>query len=281
MANNKITIFSPTEKEVIFLKAVNELINSMMNYEMMNLADAFICFSSITHQKYFNIILVDFLSCSDKRVIGEEQTYLEAITKICKNPNFNENGSVNNLTKATKDFVEWLEQEIRVETWLPTISTNVFLSIKRIEFIKICGNISKHNFSRLSFTANDLLEILARNQVNIELKDALLILNDFYERFHFDILSSCASVICEFLNNIRWGIFEYLKPEFSRSCISESSWGFPSYRYTFPKDITNEFTKNCYWDLMNDVRKIPCMPRFQVPDYIKRGIKEFFYSKTV
>jgi hypothetical protein len=32
MAKNKTTIFSPIEKEVIFLKAVNELINSMVNY---------------------------------------------------------------------------------------------------------------------------------------------------------------------------------------------------------------------------------------------------------
>src|SRR5215218_1142153 len=44
--------------------------------------------------------------------------------------------------------------------------------------------------------------------------DALLALADFYEKFHTDILNYHASTIAEFLNNIRWGIYEYLQPEF-------------------------------------------------------------------
>jgi hypothetical protein len=36
MAKNKITNLSQIEKEVIFLKAVYELINSMVNYEIMD-----------------------------------------------------------------------------------------------------------------------------------------------------------------------------------------------------------------------------------------------------
>ena len=36
MAKNKITNLSQIEKEVIFLKAVYELINSMVKYEIMD-----------------------------------------------------------------------------------------------------------------------------------------------------------------------------------------------------------------------------------------------------
>ena len=234
MAKNKIAALSQIEKEVIFLKAVYELINSMVNYEIMDLAGASVVFKSMTHQMYFNVILVDFLSRSDKRIIGEEQTYLEAVTLICKTPNFDENGSANGLTLAIKNFVEWLDQEIQVETWLPTIDTNVHLTIKRAQFIKICGNISKHNFSRLSVTANELLEILGKNKIKIELEDVLVLLKDFYEKFHFDVLSSHASIICEFLNNIRWGIYEYLKPEFDHSIVYEGG-NPPMYRFTYPK----------------------------------------------
>ena len=278
-AKNRISIFSPIETEVIFLKAVNELINSMVNYEMMDLAGGSVLFKSTTHQKYFNIILVDFLSLSDEGVTGEKQTYLEALTTICENPNFNENGSVNGLAVTTKEFADWLEHEIRVETWLPTIDTNVFLTIKRGEFLKICGNISKHNFSRLSRIANNLVQILKRNRVNIEFKDALLILDDFYGKFHFDVLSNHASIICEFLNNVRWGIYEYLQLEFRRSIVYEGG-NPPSYRYTYPKGVTNKFAQHCYWDLMNEVRGTPFMPRFQVPDWIKTGLKET-YTRSV
>jgi len=58
-------------------------------------------FKSMTHQKYFNIILLDFLSCSDKKVLSEQQSYLGAIKAICKSPNFNKNNSIKNLTIST------------------------------------------------------------------------------------------------------------------------------------------------------------------------------------
>jgi hypothetical protein len=57
---------------VIFLKAFYELINSTVNYEIMDLAGASVVLKSLTHQVYFNVILVDFLSRSDERIIGEE-----------------------------------------------------------------------------------------------------------------------------------------------------------------------------------------------------------------
>jgi len=59
------------EQEVIILKAVKELIDSMVNFELMSLEgndpNSNIIFKSMTHQMFFNIILVDFLSCTDKR----------------------------------------------------------------------------------------------------------------------------------------------------------------------------------------------------------------------
>ena len=59
------------EQEIIILKAVKELIDSMVNFELMSLVgddpDSNILFKSSIHQKLFNIILVDFLSRTDKR----------------------------------------------------------------------------------------------------------------------------------------------------------------------------------------------------------------------
>ncbi|MEH1959122.1 MAG: hypothetical protein V7L05_04375 [Nostoc sp.] len=182
--------FSNTEREVIFLKAVKEFIDEMVNYEVFDLngsdPESQIMFHSITHQRFFNIILVDFLSRSDKKVIGEQQSYLAAIQSICQNPSFNDDDSISNLAFATDEFIGWLEQEVKAETWLPSIETNVMLSIKRIEFLKICGNISKHNFSRLSAVAKDLVKILGKNNINVGLEEALLILDEFYDRFHSD-----------------------------------------------------------------------------------------------
>ena len=53
--------FNNAEKEVIFLKAITELIDNMVNNEVIKLLGddphSQICFNSMTHQKYFNIIL--------------------------------------------------------------------------------------------------------------------------------------------------------------------------------------------------------------------------------
>ena len=264
--------FSGAEREVIFLKAVKELIDEMVNYEVFDLngsdPESQIMFHSITHQRFFNIILVDFLSRSDKKVIGEQQSYLGAIQSICQNPSFNEGNSIESLSCATDEFVTWLEQEIQAEIWLPSIETDTILSIKRIEFLKICGNISKHNFSRLSGVANDVVKILVRNNINVGLEEALLVLDEFYERFHTDILNYHSSTIAEFLNNIRWGIYEYLQPEFCRSIVWESG-NSPMYKYTYPESIQNKFAKSCYWDLMNEVRSVPYMRRFRVTKWLK------------
>ena len=266
--------FNNTEQEIIILKAIKELIDSMVNYEMLDLLgqnpDASIGFKSTTHQKFFNIILLDFLSCSDKKVLGEQLSYLGALQSICHSPNFKKNNSIINLTKSTKEFVDWLEREVIVEKiWFPSIDLETNLSIKRIEFIKICGNISKHNFSRLSGVVHELIAIFKRNGIALETEKTLLILGEFYEWFHTNIFAYHSSAIAEFLNNIRWDIYEYLQPEFQQSIVFENDEHPRRYHYTYPHEVNNSFAKSCYWDLMNEVRSKPYMNKFQATRYLK------------
>ena len=219
--------FTDIEKEIIFLKAVQELIDEMVNYEVLEVTGndpgSEIRFKSLIHQRFFNIILVDFLSQSDKNVMGEKLSYLGAVRKICENPNFNVTGSIDSLEEACQEFTEWLRQDAKVDIWLPTTEIGTTLSIKRVEFLKMCGNISKHNFSRLSGVVRELREVFDRNGIEVSFQEALLILDEFYEKFHDDILNYHGSTIAEFLNNIRWGIHNYLEPEFSKSIKYGSS----------------------------------------------------------
>lgn len=274
--------FNDTEKEVIFLKAIKEMVDSMVNFEIFDLlgtdTHSQVSFKSRTHQKFFNIILVDFLSCSDvdflscsnKEVLEKKLTYLEALQSICLSPKFNMNNSINNLIISTKDFIDWLEQEVIVKKiWLSQIGLETNLSIKRIEFIKICGNISKHNFSRLSGVVKELIAIFKRNCIPLDTEKALLILGEFYEWFHANIFAYHSSAIAEFLNNIRWGIYEYLQPEFKKSIVFENDEHPRKYHFTFPGEVNNSFAQNCYWDLMNEIRSKPYMNKFQVISYLK------------
>ena len=260
------------EEEVILLKAVKELIDSMVNFEVLAIQgfdpDCTIVFKTMTHQKFFNIVLVDFLSRTDKRASVSQTSFLGALKSICTTPRFDVRHSVALLVESTHAFADWIEQEVEVETWFPSINTKAALKITRVCFLKMCGDISKHNFLRSVGVAEELQETLARTGVVVSLDDALLALADFYERFHSDILTYHTSTIAEFLNNIRWGIYQYLQPEFHRSIVWESG-DPPKYQYTYPADVTGRFAQECYWELMNEVRNEPYFRRFQVTRWLK------------
>jgi hypothetical protein len=260
------------EEEVVFLKAIKELIDSMVNFEMLAILgsdpDSQIQFRTATHQKFFDIILVDFLSKTNKNIVSGETDYLDSLQSICESPHFEVAGSVTALRESTTAFVAWLEQEVEVPTWFPAINKNTVLKITRKLIVEVCGNISKHNFLRLDRMGKKLKTILESSKVPITLDDALLALADFYEQFHTNILSYHSSTIAEFLNNMRWGIYEYLQPEFQRSIVWETH-DPPKYRYTYPTSVTTKFAKECYWELMNEVRNPPYVRRFQVTPWLK------------
>lgn len=265
-------ILDDIDNEVVFLKAINELIDSMANFEVFELRgndpNSSIFFRSMTHQKYFNIILVDFLSGTDRQGFVRNMTFLSSLRYICQNPSFDIKSSIVPLRTATEDFVSWLEQKVEIIAWLPSINTEAKIIISRISFIKICGNISKHNFLRSIGPATDIQNVLANSAINIGLDEALLVLEDFYERFHTDIFNYHGSTIAEFLNNIRWGIYDYLQPEWNRAIVWDGG-NPPMYKYIIPASITTEFVKECYWSLMNEVRSKPFMRRFKVDRYLK------------
>lgn len=261
-----------TEEEVILLSAINGMINSMVNFEILSLngmdPDSSVMFATSTHQRFFNIVLVDFLSQTDNRAPIRQTTYLGALRSISETPSFNVSNSIEPLRSATQEFINWLKQEVEVDVWLPLVDKQTPLKIERLDFLKMSGNISKHNFLRSVGVAQRLKKTLEESGTPIEMDDALLSLGDFHSRFHTDILGYHASTIAEFLNNIRWGIFDYLQPEFRRSIVYDKD-NPPAYRYTYPEGVSTKLAQECYWELMNDVRHEPYVRRFQVTRWLK------------
>lgn len=272
----KVT-FNAEEKEVFALKASLWAINEMVNNALMTInyndPDSSIMFQTSLDQRYFNIILLDFLNA---KIFGIEKTCVEALDVILSEPRFS--SEVSFLSTTLKEFKDWLSADIMLEHdgetrtfWFPTINKDIALKIKREEFIKICGNISKHNPLGLDRQAKTIVGIFQRNNLEISLSEALLIMNEFYEQFHDDLLNYHSSTIAEFLNNLRWGIYEYIKPLYNRSV--EFYWNdalkVRSYRYHYPETIINLYAREVFWDLMNDVRSEPYIKKFTVTRYLK------------
>lgn len=244
----------------------------MINAEVLELrtngSSAQAIFKSSIHQRLFNILLVDFLSKSAVEITGRSISSLDALVEICETPMFNENESVKSLNTAVKRFGKWLQQEIAVEVWFPSINLNANLKVQRKEFITICGDISKHSFSRLGRRARDLIKIFERSGGKVTMEEALILLDEFYERFHTDIFSYHASHLVEQLNNITWGIKKYLHPQMQMSLIRVDA-ALPRYRYVYPKGLDTEFAKHCYRNLMNETSITPHIKRFTTHNSLK------------
>ena len=141
---------SNTEAEVVLLKAVKELVDSIVNFEVFQVRGqdpgSEILFRSSTHQRFFNIVLVDFLSATDKRAPVRQTTYLRALRSIADRPGFDVGNSIGSLRTATDDFIRWLEQEVEVAAWLPSINVDTCLKLSRLAFLK-CAAIYRSTIS--------------------------------------------------------------------------------------------------------------------------------------
>jgi len=259
------------EQEVIVLRAIWDLIDSAVNHEMLTLGgqdpEAMVRFKSSTHQKFFNIVLVDLLSQTDSKAPIPKKPYLEALLCITLAPQLGSTEDIAHLEESTVDFIDWLNRIVDIEIWLPTIDVGCTIKVKRSTFIKMTGNITKHNFLRTYRVAQELQSILKSAGVTVNADQACLALSDFYEKFNYDVLEYHSSTLAELMNNVRWGIFYYLQSEFKRSYRTDS--GSESYSYTFPKNINSAFARGVYWDLMNCVRTPPYFRKFVVSRWLK------------
>jgi hypothetical protein len=211
---------------------------------------------------------VDFLSVTDRRGPIPQVSFLQGLSNICKNPCFSVGNSEYELKEVVQSFRAWLREEKEIDIWMPEIMEQVNLLISRIDAIKMSGDVSKHNYLRAIGVAESLKQKLEQSGVQVSLEESMLALSDFYGRFHDDILIYLSSHICEFLNNIRWAIHTYLKPEFNRS-FEWTDDEFCRYKFKIPNGIQSKYAQNCYWELMNKVRSNPYMKKFIISESLK------------
>ncbi len=277
--------FNEIEQEVIILSAVWEMVDDMVNLEIFQHpptpSDAQLTFRTATHMRLFNVLLGDFLSrlnVENRKALpfnlprpnqgarATDQTYLFYLRQVCVSHEF---GDAYGILGVVNDFSDWLEETVTIENvCFSELQIKEDITVMRTVFLKLCSNIGKHNFLRLSHNANLLVELLRDNGHEISTNDAYLVLPEFYEWFHSNIFAYHASTISEFLNNLRHEIYSYLRPEFDRSYQDVPPP--PRYRFDTPATIKQPTAKVMYWNLMNMVRRGPIMPRFRVNAFLKK-----------
>lgn len=279
---------SKLEQEAVILNAVWDSIDAFVNramfVDMKTLHDTNVMFEDSTHATLFNILLGDFLSQPQSKgnkplpfdlpappsgTTASNLTYLYYLREVAAAPQLGPDPR--ELIAHVEGFGKWLEDSTFVkDVWFGNIEVKADIKIQRCEYLKICGDIAKHNFARLQSNVRKIRNILDANGVKIDESQGFLALQDFYEWFHDDLFLYHSSVISEFLNNIRWSIFRYLQPEYKRAYKADNSDpSFPKYKFDIPAGIQDQLSRSMYWDLMNRVRGTPCMPEFTVSDGFK------------
>ena len=72
--------------------------------------------------------------------------------------------------------------------------------------------------------------------------------------------------LSQMLNNIAWGIQDYLTPEYERSYTVDHERSKATnaimYSFDYPPDVVSDLGRAYYWDLMNEIRDKPYIQRF-------------------
>jgi hypothetical protein len=281
--------FTASEQEAIVLNAAWSMIDDMVNFAVfMPLGATTVDISLMPRtsdtRRLFHVLLGDFLSPLIARrndplpfhlpqpptgARPADLTFLFYLSRVCERPNFNP--TADSIREPIEAFASWLEQDSYVEdVWLPSIGVEVSLIVPRITWLKICADIGKHNFARLEPNVRKIVKLLTSHGKQIDEGMGYAVLPEFWEWFHTHLFAYHASTIAEFLNNIRWGIFEYLRPEFARAYRVTPNHVDPgSYEFDIPEQISAPIARTMYWELMNMARSRPYFPRFTVTQSLK------------
>jgi hypothetical protein len=235
--------------------------------------------------RLFHLLLGDFLSPLMRKGRGglpfnlpqppsgarpSDLTFLFYLREIVASPSLNPTADA--ILQPVEAFASWLEQDSHIEgVWLPSIDVQADLTIKRMTWLKICADIGKHSFARLESNVSKIVSILSSHGREVDEGMGYAVLPEFWEWFHTHLFGYHASTIAEFLNNIRWGLFTYLQPEYARSYhVVTRDTHADIYAFSYPAEITAPIARTMYWELMNKVRSKPYFPQFTVTDSLKQ-----------
>ena len=271
--------YNPAEFEAIGLCIAIEALDDIVNKSLIEIrgessvpCEVEVYFHSYVHQELFLIRTLDFVKeGGDRSLTGVNGSCLEVLEAACSTASFDVGGSVTALETPTRALREWLFAETPFNLWLPTLNIEARLNIPRLDFLFISGNQSKHNLSRLTRLAKRLSNILTDHGHSVLPEQIPLALDDFREHLQEDYFIYYGTWLSELLNELRWGIQNYLRPFYELSYEPDSKDPI-MYSFNYPETVVNDVPKSWFWRLMNHVRSEPYLKRFSGAPYLKKEV---------
>jgi hypothetical protein len=192
------------ERETVILKSAWEMIDGMVNWAMFVKNDRTeptnLMFESSQHSRLFIVLLGDFLSevrafKGDPVPLGlraaptnarpSDLTFIFHLRQVCADPKLGANATC--LSAEIEAFADWLEGDFVAPGVNLSAIDVVDLRIGRCRYIKMCGDIAKHNLARLATNVGHLRKPLEAAGHAVSEQEAYLAVQNFFEWFHDDI----------------------------------------------------------------------------------------------
>lgn len=270
------------ERETIGLCIVTEAIGNIVNHELLDFRDiedrpeeAITLFPTSIHQQLFLIRLVDFAKekC-DVGLTGVNGSCIEVLISACKTQSFEVQGNIGLMRDAIERLKGWLHAPATLKLWLPSIDVEVSLNVSRLQLLYISGNQAKHNVSRLTGLSRNIQKMLETHGHSVLLEQVPLILEDFKAHLDDNFFVYYGTWIAELLNDVRWGIQQYLLPTYQASFKRTQQINELKFRYEYPTSIKEAIPKSWFCRLMNHVRSGPCVKKFRAVECMRNeGLK--------
>jgi len=215
----------------------------------------------------FLIRLLDIVNeRGDVKLTGASCSCLALLRSIVDAPSFPSDPGVRILRDSVHEFEQWLAEKRPATLWLPTLNIEAQIQPSRLTFLEIAANQSKHNLSRLTAISRSIQSMLHEHGYDVPLGSVPLALDDFREHLHENYFAYYGTWLGQLINDICWGIYEYLRPVFQASYRAPPPGEIP-YSYAYPMGINDEGAQEWFWRLMNDVRSPPPHRRFRANRY--------------
>jgi hypothetical protein len=256
------------EQETIGLCIALEAIDDIVNHTLLDVRDssipgeATVYFKERVHQQMFLVRLLDFSQePATKSVTGVAGSCLDVLQEACSTRSFNVRDSVAGLAGAVMALQDWLSATSYLRMWIPTLNIDAQLSVSRSELVFILGNHVKHNLARLTRVSKELSDLLGAHGYSVKPEQVPLALDDIREHLQENYFVYYGTWLTELINNVRWGIHDYLQPTFA-TAFTRYSGDDIGYEYHYPSSITDPVAQEWFWRLMNHVRGRPFVKRF-------------------
>jgi hypothetical protein len=255
----------------MLLLAAWELVFDLVNYDKLEMdffRDGTVMFQNDAQRRLFHVLFADFLSSPKYEafrpgMVAKEkyENFPQLLRKVCDKPLLSI--EVNSLKCAVENLERLLgETFILKDMWLATMEIHTTLRIKPQTLFSACGNHVKHSFSRMEGDAKKIVDVFKENGITLETDDIFMIFPELLDWFLIVYFQNEKSLVYA-LNELRWGLYDYVKAEFDRSFFwKDTVNGIKLYGYKVPDECKSKLGSHCYWELMNSVRHVPRFPEF-------------------